>query len=158
MSFSNSGPMPPSERLRTLPFQLLSEYPLGTPGGVCYFCKSARRNGERVVDTFILIDFEGPLTFCESCAREVAHLLGMPSEREAEALREDNARLRERLDDASVRADSAETALDALRRYDLVRPAPLADILTPPLTPADAGTTPAVKRGPGRPKKLTADV
>jgi hypothetical protein len=103
---------------------ILDEYQPGTVLNACYLCKAARRTGERIVDTGIHIDFEGFVAICGSCIEEAASGLGLLSARQADKLRTENTELSRRYVEAQIRADAAEAALDALRRYEHVRPEP----------------------------------
>lgn len=77
-----------------MPFQILPEFTPGAPGGVCFICKSARRQTDRVIDCFVDPDelgwvtptalsgmaFElaaGNLEVCETCITEAGRMLGM---------------------------------------------------------------------------------
>lgn len=99
---------------------VLNEYPPGTALNTCYLCKSARRDGEQIVDTGVHIDFEGFLALCGSCIAEAASALGLLSTDKAERIYAKLDRLSAQLSEARIRADAAETALDGLRRYDAV--------------------------------------
>lgn len=104
-------------------FQLIDEYPVGSVSGGCFFCRASKRPGERLIHTYAEVEYVGWVVLCSTCVEELAHMLGMASTKQVAQLEEAAARLRERLDEATVRADAAETALDALRRYELVKPA-----------------------------------
>jgi hypothetical protein len=99
---------------------ILDEYQDGTALNTCYLCKSARRPGERIVDTGIHIDFEGFLAICGSCIEEAASGLGLLAAKQAAKLAAKVSALQDLLDEARIRADAAESALDSLRRYDAV--------------------------------------
>lgn len=74
-------------------FRLVEQYLPGTAKGACYLCASSRRtihdaNGprdEHVLDTGLIIDFEGGLAICETCFREGAQLLGLVDAAERDA-------------------------------------------------------------------------
>ncbi len=59
-----------------MPFFLQPEFPDGTRQNSCLTCNSDRRVTDRLVDLGVTIDFEGHLIMCETCAKEIAHLLG----------------------------------------------------------------------------------
>lgn len=61
-------------------FNLVPEYPVGTIGNGCFCCRVQRRPDERLVDLNVTIDFEGFAILCETCAKEIAHLLGYTTE------------------------------------------------------------------------------
>lgn len=88
--------------------------------GLCFHCRASKRPGEGIIDLGRDINEErGAVQICASCFDEGARISGAQS-KQTRALEEKIARLTERLDEALIRADAAETALDALRRYDLV--------------------------------------
>lgn len=101
-------------------FQFIDEYAPGTVGGACFFCRANKRPGEQLIHTGIEVEYVGWAVVCSTCVTELGRLIGLPSLGSVSSLEEQVARLRERLDEATVRADAAETALDALRRYELV--------------------------------------
>lgn len=84
-------------------FFLQAEFPLGTRLNTCVTCGSDRRPADRLVDLGVTIDFEGHLIMCETCAKEIAHLLGYETDdisgqlremrQEIVALRQEKARL-----------------------------------------------------------------
>lgn len=61
-------------------FNLVPEYPEGTIANACFCCRTQRRPEERLVDLNVTIDFEGFAILCETCAKEIAHLLGYTTE------------------------------------------------------------------------------
>lgn len=61
-------------------FNLVPEYPEGTIANGCFCCRVQRRPDERLVDLNVTIDFEGFAILCETCAKEIAHLLGYTTE------------------------------------------------------------------------------
>jgi len=104
-------------------FQLIPEYPPGHPaGGACISCKAPRRldsyrdHGEHLVDLGfycdVTTDMEGqpafvevPAVLCETCARELADMIGFV---------EPNIVERENLAHWKKRAQAAEAQLDAM--------------------------------------------
>lgn len=85
-----------------MPFQILPEF-LGAPGGVCFTCRAARRDGDVVIDCDFDVEglnalvpteiqgmaFEiasGSLQICSTCVREMGQLIGMASEEQTSAL------------------------------------------------------------------------
>lgn len=79
-------------------FNLVPEYPEGTIANGCFCCRVQRRPEERLVDLNVTIDFEGFAILCETCAKEIAHLLGFVTEDisvHLAAMREENRQLRD---------------------------------------------------------------
>ncbi len=70
-----------------MPFFLHNEFPIGTRNNACATCNSDRRPTDRLVDLGVTIDFEGYLVMCETCAREIAQLLGYETADISEQLR-----------------------------------------------------------------------
>ena len=70
-----------------MPFFLTNEFPVGTRLNACVTCNADRRPTDRLVDLGIHIDFEGHLRMCETCAKEIAHLLGYQTDDISEKLR-----------------------------------------------------------------------
>ena len=68
----------------------LVQNPIALPGA-CYFCGSGDKSP--YIDWGVSIEFYGALYTCHQCTESVAMLLGMLSERAAEALKEQNDRL-----------------------------------------------------------------
>lgn len=71
-----------------MPFFLQPEFPLGTRMNACVTCNADRRPTDRLVDLGINIDFEGYLIMCETCAKEIAHLLGWVTDDVAQQLQD----------------------------------------------------------------------
>lgn len=104
------------------------DLPTHTAGGnTCYICRTDPRRDMRtgllepMMDPNIHIEFEGYLIICSTCIKEGATQLGMLSEKQQEHMNEQLARLGDKLDETEIRARMAEDALDALRRYELVK-------------------------------------
>lgn len=114
------------------------EFSPGAPGGVCFVCKSARRQGEGVVDFYVDPEalnwvvptsipgmaFElaaGSLELCESCITEAGRGFGMVSADQAALLKAANENFKAAWADAVSRAEAAEAALATLRHYDDAR-------------------------------------
>ncbi len=97
-----------------MPFQLLPEFPPHTANNACCSCKSDRRPTDRLIDLGFSIDMlvdnngtftvqEGWAILCETCAKEVAGMLGYATDdisaeltamrAEIKTLREEKARL-----------------------------------------------------------------
>lgn len=100
---------------------LVSDYIQSAGKGACYVCRAHRRSKtELVLDFERDIDFEGALQVCAPCIKEAAKLTGAVAEATAK-LRREKDDLAQRYVEAQVRADAAEAALDALRRYETVK-------------------------------------
>lgn len=103
------------------------DLPTHTAGGnTCYICCAGQRQDhkgqmEAMLDPNRHIEFEGWLVVCSSCIIEAAHELGLPTEQLRGRLQDQIDRLSAKLDEATIRANAAEEALGALRRYDNVR-------------------------------------
>jgi hypothetical protein len=105
-----------------------SEYPVGTAFGACFKCRAALRRGERVIEPnlpthdmppeLVSGQEDGWLCFCESCITEAAQMLGMVTGAQTAKLEQFLDRAREDAKFWKGQADTAETALEALRRYD----------------------------------------
>lgn len=69
----------------------LTKSPAALPGS-CYFCSCAPRQGnpERtvLVDTECQVEFHGAVYVCDVCVLQMAHLLGLMAQPEAEQLRQ----------------------------------------------------------------------
>ena len=121
-----------------MPMTIQPEYSPGAPGGVCFVCKSARRQGEQVVDFYVDPEglnwvvptsipgmaFElatGSLEICQTCIAEAARGFGMVDADKGSRLAAENARLRNALEDAEERADLAEETVSQMRRYDEIK-------------------------------------
>lgn len=102
------------------------DLPTHTAGGnTCYVCRAGQRQDhkgqmEAMLDPNIHIEFEGWMMICASCIVEAAHDLGLPTESLRQRLQEQIDKLSAKLDETQIRADAAETALDAIRRYEVV--------------------------------------
>lgn len=70
-----------------MPFFLQAEFPVGTIRNACFTCNTDRRPTDRLIDLGVNIDFEGYAIMCESCAREIAQLLGYETSDISEQLR-----------------------------------------------------------------------
>lgn len=95
-------------------------------GNTCYVCRAGQRQDhkgqmEAMLDPNIHIEFEGWMLICASCIVEAAHDLGLPTEQLRGRLQDQIDALSAKLDTAQIRADAAEEALGAIRRYDLMR-------------------------------------
>lgn len=95
-------------------------------GNTCYICCAGQRQDhtgqmEPMLDPNRHIEFEGWLIICSHCIIEAAHDLGLPTESLRHKLQDQIDRLSAKLDEATIRANAAEEALGALRRYDTVR-------------------------------------
>lgn len=121
-----------------MPFLIQPEFSPGAPRGVCFVCKSSRRQGDVVVDCLVDpddllwkvesdipgMDFElasGNLEICSSCWTEASQLLGMISKKQADLLQVSNDSFKAAWADAVDRAEIAERALEGVRRYDEAR-------------------------------------
>lgn len=119
-------------------FDIRPEFTPGAPGGVCFICKSARRQDDVVVDC--LVDPEdlnwvvptsipgmafelatGSLEICSSCWIEAAQELGMVSAEKAAALKDKVQTLTRLLDVASAELELADRTIAQMRRYDEIK-------------------------------------
>lgn len=105
-------------------FYLQDQYPSGSIGGACFFCKSCQREQESVISTDVELelDYEGSLAICEQCATELGRMVGLRSETEYQAIKVRNAALsddcdslRDEVDEASVKLDSVLQALQLVK-------------------------------------------
>lgn len=97
-----------------MPFFLQSEFPNGTRNNSCVGCGADRRVNDRLVDLGVNIDFEGHLILCETCAKEIAHLLGYETDDISEQLKD------MRHDIGTLRAEN-QRYKEAFARLDAVR-------------------------------------
>jgi uncharacterized Zn-binding protein involved in type VI secretion len=102
-----------------MPFQILAEFPEHTVGNSCCCCHADRRKTDRLIDlgfyTDTVIDYdgqpairEGYAIMCETCAKEIASMLGYITEdmservaalyRENQQLLSENTKMREAMD------------------------------------------------------------
>lgn len=104
-------------------FRLVEQYLPGTAKGACYLCRAALRqvlevNGttryEHVLDTGMVIDFEGGLAVCESCIREGAQLLGLVDVAELHNVLAAVAEAKERVVVADAKAAEAIALAEAV--------------------------------------------
>jgi hypothetical protein len=140
-----------------LAFRLVEQYLPGTAKGACYLCASSRRtihdaNGprdEHVLDTGLVIDFEGGLAICETCFREGAQLLGLVDVAERDAAANYAMEAAARVAEAECERDEAialaETVVafrekrEAAERLARAEPEPAAD--ASPATSEPTGPT-----------------
>lgn len=74
-------------------FQFVPEFPIGTANNACVTCHVQRRDEDRLIDLGFSVDWdmdehiggvpqirEGWAIMCETCAKEIAHMLGYTTE------------------------------------------------------------------------------
>lgn len=100
---------------------LRPEFPSGTPGNVCYWCGSAKRQGDvGIIDANIMIEFEGPLCVCQSCIVEAASHFGLMTKKQVDSVKEQNSRLAHRVSDLEMRCNVAEELIASFHRYEML--------------------------------------
>lgn len=111
--------------------RIVETYLPGTAKGCCYLCSTSPRlvdegrsqRRELVIDTGLIIDFEGGLAICESCVREAAHLVGMVDGGAAIDAEEAVIEARAAQAGAEAERDEAVAVAEALRHWDAKTPA-----------------------------------
>jgi hypothetical protein len=94
-----------------MPFFLQSEFPPGTRLNACVTCNTDRRVTDRLIDLGVHIDFEGHLIMCETCAKEIAHLLGY----ETDDISEQLVQMRRQIHDLEQEKARLELITEAFR-------------------------------------------
>lgn len=150
-------------------FQQTTNYIPTDVGGGCYFCGAAQRDiimvegGNRPELLFRwdgAIEYEGSVVICETCVSDLARACGW-STPEDNALRAAAlAALQTAFDDATDKRLAAEGLLEAFRVFDETNPVtqlPVPDTAGERISAVELAEDDApVKRGPGRPRKVTA--
>lgn len=114
-------------------FNVVAQYPPGTMGAGCFLCSCTvpRDKGygetEAVVDTGVVVEYEGGLALCESCGREIGRLVGLVEPAAVEQAAADAVDAGRTAAEALDRAERAEDLALALLRYAEVEPFAAAD-------------------------------
>lgn len=95
---------------------VVPQLPPDSIGAVCHWHGAEPRQGDRVLDTHIFIEWEGRIAICESCIREAGAAFGMLTPEKADELRQSNRALGAKLRAATVRLDAVNDLVDAARK------------------------------------------